>query len=96
MLALILWFFPHLIIIKHILGLITSNNKKSHILTNKNKCIKKTVMKHLLSNCALTKAPKNNNLLIFSFFIVDVNTCKNRHKNKNIDSSKRTRKSSSF
>lgn len=62
--------------------LLTSNNKRTHLLTIKDKGVKKMVIKHLPSNNIATKALKYNDHLILSSSKIGARSRKSKHTNK--------------
>lgn len=83
----------YLIIVKYILYLLISNNKEPSFLITNNESIKKTTVKYLPSYYAKSKAPKDNNPLIFGFLIVGAHSYKNKYINRNKDNLKTVIKS---
>lgn len=68
--------------------LLTSINKRSYLPISNNKSVKKMVVKYLLLYNTVTKALKHNDLLIFSFFIIDTYSYKSKYTNRNKNSQK--------
>ena len=66
MLAFILQFIPHFIIIEYIPYLSINNNKKICHLISNNQGIQLTIINYLISYYGKTKILNNNNSLIFN------------------------------